>query len=92
MPEKTTVPPVLYVPIRRTPDGGVAVVRMPMGQGRAALVAYTALDRLAKGCGEGQEWTLIFTSTLDEIKEEAHFDAVAFDVDFPDGLAVAVQS
>lgn len=92
MPEKTTVPPVLYVPTRRTPDGGVAVVCLPMGGGKSAMLAYTALDRLAKGCGEGQEWTLIFTSTLDEIKQETPFDAVAFDVDFPDGLAAAVTS
>jgi len=89
MAEAITVPPVLYMPIRRSADGGVEVVRLPMGAGKSALVAYTALDRLAKGCGAGQEWTLVFTSTLDLVRGEAPFDAVAFDVHFPDGLEAA---
>jgi hypothetical protein len=89
MAEKAIVPPVLYVPVRRNAQDSVEVVRLPMGEGRAALLVYTALDRLALGCGEGQEWTMIFTSTLSTVKKETPFDALAFDVVFPDGLARA---
>ena len=92
MTDKTTVPPVLYVPVRHNAAGDVEVVRLPMGDGKLALVAYTALDRLAKGCGEGQEWAMIFTSTLSSVKDETPFDAVAFDVEFPGGLGRAVAA
>lgn len=92
MTDKTTVPPVLCVPVRHNAAGDVEIVRMPMGSGKLALLAYTALDRLAKGCGEGQEWVMIFTSTLSSVKDETPFDAVAFDVEFPDGLGRAVAA
>jgi len=92
MAEKTTVPPVLYVPVRHSAMGVVEVVRLPMGDGKVALLAYTALDRLAKGCGEGQEWAMIFTSTLSAVNEEVPFTAVAFDVEFPDGLAQVIAA
>ncbi len=80
------MPPVLYVPVRRSESGTVETVRLPMDNGGMALVAFTALDRLARGCGEGQEWALVFTSTLDKVRAESPFDAVAFDVEFPGGL------
>ncbi len=83
------MPPVLYMPVRRADDGEVETVRLPMESGGLALVAYTALDRLARGCGEGQEWVLVFNSTLDKVRQEAPFDAVAFDVEFPEGLEQA---
>lgn len=92
MSEMTTVPPVLYVPVRHNAAGDVEVVRMPMGEGKLALLAYTALDRLAKGCGEGQEWVMIFTSTLTSVKGEMPFVAVAFDVEFPNGLGRAIAA
>ncbi|WP_061962654.1 SAV_915 family protein [Demequina aurantiaca] len=92
MDDKTIVPPVLYVPVRRDGQGSVEVITMPMDNGGAALLAYTALDRLAKGCGAGQAWVTIFTSTLSTVKEESPFDALAFDVEFPGGLAKAMSS
>ncbi|MFV0253749.1 MAG: SAV_915 family protein [Beutenbergiaceae bacterium] len=90
-PSGPVVPPVLYLPVKRGDDTEVSVVRMPVAGGRSALLAYTALDRLASGCGEGQEWTLIFTERLPELVQQAHFDTIAFDVNFPGGLAKARQ-
>lgn len=91
MSQETVVPPVLYVPVSLDDSGTSTAVTLPMGQGKRALIAYTALDRLAKGCGEGQGWTMVFTSTLSKVREESPFDAVAFDVDFPQGLEQALE-
>lgn len=92
MSEPTIVPPVLYVPVHPPEPEDARPVLLPMGGGKQALVAYTALDRLAKGCGEGQSWTLVNTAALARIQEESPFDAVAFDVEFPDGLQAAIQA
>lgn len=91
MSEETIVPPALYLPIRYTDDGQPRVARMAMEDGKQALLAYTALDRLAKGCGPDQAWSIVFTSTLPQISEETPFDAVVFDVEFPSGLAEALS-
>lgn len=90
--EPTVVPPVLYVPVHPPEPENAQAVLLPMGGGKQALVAYTALDRLAKGCGEGQSWTLVYTSALAKLQEEAPFDAVAFDVEFPGGLQAAIHA
>ncbi|TGN31351.1 SAV_915 family protein [Aeromicrobium chenweiae] len=57
--EPPMVPPVLYVP------GGRGVGRrhgvVGLRDGRTALLAYTALDRLVDCCGDRQPWVLIET-------------------------------
>ncbi|GAA3593063.1 hypothetical protein GCM10022198_16170 [Klugiella xanthotipulae] len=52
----------------------------------AALVASTALDRLAERCGAGQPWILVQTEELGTIKEQQPFDAVSFDPHFSEHL------
>ncbi|GAA1327628.1 SAV_915 family protein [Leucobacter albus] len=64
-----------------TSEGPIADVR-ELPDGRPALVAYTALDRLAEQCGENQPWMLVAIESLAEIKEQNKFDTVAFDPKF----------
>lgn len=77
--DQTPVPPVLYLPVKDHPElEKVAVIRQ-LADGRSALIAFTALDRLVDACGERQEWVLVHLSELDEIRARTPFDVVAFD-------------
>ncbi|MDT0115477.1 hypothetical protein Q9R20_00640 [Microbacterium sp. PRF11] len=78
------VPPALYLPIVKDPDGrGQLAVVQKLSDGRRGLLAYTALDRLADACGREQPWMLLMTSELDRIRRVQPFDVVAFDLDVP---------
>lgn len=80
------VPPVLYLPAREHPEGGVYPEVRKLQDGRQALLAYTALDRLAKACGESQPWILVHTAELGDIQERQPYDVVAFDPQLPTQL------
>jgi hypothetical protein len=77
---------VLYVPVRPHPEGGSYPEVRKLRDGRLALIAYTALDRLASACGENQPWVLLPIETLADVKREHPFDAVAFDPELPSHL------
>lgn len=82
---RPTVPPVLYLPLRRGSDPAspeVEIRRAP--DGRGVLLAYTALDRLLERCGPNQTWVLAHTAGLGDIKERQHYDAIVLDVEVPD--------
>lgn len=83
-PAGAPVPPVLYVPVDLAADGSVADVRMlRLGDGRVALIAYTALDRLAAGCGPDVPWALVETGKLGDVHATKPFDVKLLDVDLP---------
>jgi hypothetical protein len=81
----TIVPPVLYLPLHAssTPDRQLVEVR-ELKDGRQALLAYTALDRLADKCGPEQPWILVQTEDIGEIKKAQPYDVVIFDLDVPE--------
>ncbi len=85
------LPPALYLPtgpaapesadtasanieLRRTPDG------------RTALVAFTALDRLIDCCGEHQPWILVNTEHLPKIHAATPYDLIVLDSPLPEPL------
>lgn len=80
------VPPMLYLPVREDEDGSRTAEVRATQDGRRALLAYTALDRLALACGELQPWTLVPLSALEDLQAEQPFDLVAFDPDIPTNL------
>lgn len=84
------VPPVLYLPLHRssTPDDPQVEVR-ELKDGRLALLAYTALDRLGDLCGQQQPWILVRTPDLAEIKDRQSFDVVIFDLEVPEKYRAA---
>ncbi|GMA33314.1 SAV_915 family protein [Litorihabitans aurantiacus] len=82
--ERPTPPPVLYLPLARTssPEETRVEIR-ELKDGRLAVLAYTALDRLATLCGENQPWVLVKTAELGDIKARQPFDVVIFDMEVP---------
>jgi hypothetical protein len=80
------VPPMLYLPVRPHPEGGNFPEVRTLVDGRRALLAYTALDRLADACGENQPWVLLHVIDLAAIKAEYPFEVVAFDPRLPAAL------
>lgn len=80
-------PPVVYLPVTLAEDGSVADVRMlRLADQRVALIAYTALDRLASCCGEDQPWALVETRRLGDLHATKPFDVKLLDVDLPQEL------
>ncbi|PFG34628.1 SAV_915 family protein [Sanguibacter antarcticus] len=78
------LPPMLYVPSAGpSPDGSLLLDFRRIEDGRLALLAYTALDRLHAGCGTHQPWALLATQTLDEINAQQPYDLILLDVSLP---------
>lgn len=73
------IPPVLYLPVRVDAAGRPAAMVWERDGGDRALLAFTALDRLASQCGSEQPWVLVELESLSEIKEVQPFDSIAFD-------------
>ena len=86
-PDGMPPPPVLYVPVRADRDGDLADVAMiKLADGRIALLAYTALDRLLTCCGMEQPWVLMWTTELAGVHEVKPFDVKLLDVVIPEDL------
>ena len=83
---EAVVPPVLYLPVRELPDGGLAAEVHETTGRRRAIFVFTALDRLLEACGRDQPWKLIETTALDVIQQTQPFDIVAFDPEVPRAL------
>lgn len=83
-------PPVLYLPCRAAGEPGEQpqVVRRTTRDGRTALVAYTALDRLHAACGPGHPWALLSLHQLEELFAHEPYDVVHLDLVMPEGLQV----
>ena len=85
-----TAPPVVYLPVDVDGEGNVTDFRMiRLGDGRIALLAYTALDRFVDAWGEEQPWLLFETRKIDEIHRAKPFDLKLLDVTVPDELRPA---
>lgn len=77
-------PPVVYLPVETDAGGQVTDFKMlKLGDGRIALLAYTALDRLIDAWGDYQSWLLFETRKVDDIKQAKHFDVKLLDVEVP---------
>lgn len=80
------VPPILYVPCESTttPQGQAKLSLRRTKDGRTALLAYTALDRLVRCCGAEQPWVVVPTDQLDEINATQSYDVVYLDLPVPE--------
>ncbi|NPD05779.1 hypothetical protein HN031_13895 [Nocardioides sp. zg-1308] len=80
-----TAPPVVYLPVDMDANGQVTDFRMiKLGDGRVALLGYTALDRFIDAWGEHQSWLLFETRRIDEIQQAKPFDLKLLDVAVPE--------
>lgn len=85
---RASVPPVLYLPVARATGEGepVEIEMRTTADGRTALLAYSAYDRLIDGCGPHQPYALVPTANLEELKAQRSYDVVYFDLVIPDQL------
>ncbi|MEQ6898196.1 SAV_915 family protein [Microbacterium sp. KR10-403] len=76
---------MLYLPIvRGVADPADAQLEYRRTKdGRSALLAYSALDRLHAGMGAEQPWIVMPTAQLQPIWEVDRFDTVLLDIDVP---------
>ena len=82
------VPPVLYVPCAEAvadPAQARIEYRTTL-DGRVAVLAYTALDRLVQGCGDAQPWVLLPTARFSDMARVHPYDVVLVDIEMPEEL------
>jgi len=85
IPVPPDFPPVLYLPCVEHVDNP-AQARIAMRttrDGRVALLAYSALDRLHDCCGRNQPWILVPTAGLDGLQKAQPFQLLLLDVVIP---------
>lgn len=81
------LPPIVYLPAARFGGGqGPEVQFRELEQGGIALLAYTALDRMARCLGPRQPWVMIETSKLAEIMDRHEAKQLHFDLPLPEEL------
>ncbi|MGH3451392.1 MAG: SAV_915 family protein [Haloechinothrix sp.] len=87
-------PPVVYLPCaEHTTEATEAVVELRQTRdGRMALMAYSALDRLKYCCGEQQPWLVMPTAHLDKLQEARPFQMVLLDVIIPEEFRHGVSA
>lgn len=82
--QRAKVPPMLYLPTTGRGDGRFAEIEMRrMNDGRTALLAYTAMDRLMDLCGAAQPWVLMETARLGELEQTQPYDVIFLDMELP---------
>lgn len=79
-------PPIVYLPcMEAVTDASQARVTMRTTRdGRVALLAYSALDRLHDCCGRNQPWIVMPTTGLDGLQKAQPFDLLLLDVVIPE--------
>ncbi|MCY7395218.1 MAG: hypothetical protein LH468_03530 [Nocardioides sp.] len=78
-------PPFLYIPcVEHVTDGAHARAQYrTTNDGRAAVLVYSALDRLHACCGDDQPWFGLPTHELQRLYDVRPFDVVYTDVYVP---------
>lgn len=79
------VPETAYVPSERVTkrDAEVTLELRDTADGHRALLAFTSLDQLVAGCGDGQPWVAVRGWQLDELREKSGADVVLWDAALP---------
>lgn len=89
------MPPVVYVPVMELPEApGVQHLKLhTMADGRTAVFAYSALDRMVSLYGDGVPWMLIDVPGLQRAFDQVPFDLVFVDRELhPQPVAEAGRS
>ncbi|MCW2867642.1 MAG: hypothetical protein JWR20_1830 [Marmoricola sp.] len=74
------LPPVLYVPTSPfAADGRAHIAMTPLADGRMAVFAYSALDRLAEFYAADAPWALLTIADLQRAHADVPFDLLLVD-------------
>lgn len=78
-------PPVVYLPCAESVDDpkDARIDMRETRDGRTALLAYSALDRLHECCGEDQAWIVVPTPVLSELQNLHPFQLLMLDIEIP---------
>lgn len=77
-------PPVVYVPCLVDPDTGTERVHLRTTKdGRTALLAYSALDRLVAGAGD-VPWAVMTVPDLQRVHDTSPYDVLYLDIRIPE--------
>lgn len=80
--ERPQLPPVVYVPTTDEPDVATRRVLMHrVADGRTALYAYSAIDRLHTWYLPDAPWLLCDVAALQRIHDQSPYDLLFLDVD-----------
>lgn len=79
-------PPVVYLPCMEpaTDASNARITMRETRDGRVALLAYSALDRLHACCGRNQPWIVMPTTSLDALQQAQPFELLLLDVVIPE--------
>jgi hypothetical protein len=85
---------MVYVPTGQrstteSPDGteiSSTIELRRTGDGRTALLVYSALDRLIACCGEHQSWVVVKSEHLQKIYAAQPYDVIMLDAPLPEDI------
>lgn len=77
--KSVTFPPVVYVPTVAGEDGETRLELSQLADGRIALFAYSAMDRLAQFYRADAPWVLLTVADLQRLREETPYDLIYLD-------------
>lgn len=80
--ERREFPPVVYVPTTNEADPAVRrVVMHKVDDGRTALYAYSAMDRLHRFYLPDASWVVCDVAALQKVHDQTPYDLLFLDVD-----------
>ncbi|MGW5644857.1 SAV_915 family protein [Saccharopolyspora sp. NPDC003752] len=83
--EEEESPATAYIPCERVTKGNtdVTVELRHTPDGQRALLAFTSLEHLVEGCGDGQPWVAVRGEQIEDIKSRSDADVVVWDAALP---------
>lgn len=83
-PDDEEMPETAYLPTDRArTDDDVELELRDTTDGHRALLAFTSLEQLVQGCGDGQPWIAVPGETVTDIKARSGSDVVLWDAALP---------
>lgn len=77
-------PETAYLPTdRASTDDDVELELRDTTDGHRALLAFSSLDQLVAGCGDGQPWIAVHGENVADIKARSGSDVVLWDAALP---------
>ncbi len=79
------LPEQVFLPCERITrsDEEVTLELRHLTDGTTAMLAYTSLDSLVAGCGNGQPWVAVEGNAVDDLHQRAGADVVLWDAAVP---------
>ncbi|TDD91992.1 hypothetical protein E1202_04485 [Saccharopolyspora karakumensis] len=79
------LPDQVFLPAERItdPNQPVTLELRVLSGGTTAMLAYTSLEALVAGCGEGQPWIAVEGNAVEDLQQRSEADAVLWDAAVP---------